>query len=98
MKRRTEAWYRNPFRLGGLGMLVLLAGYLLLRTAVGDGETTVLTVIGRLTYLAGLLAVGTAGVLWFVQARQPDQPIEDEASEEDDPPGDFAEAGAHEDE
>jgi hypothetical protein len=98
MKKRSEPWYRNPFRVGILGTLLLLGGYLLLREAVPIRETSALTVTARLMYLAGFLTVVAAAVLLFIQARAPEPPIEDEASKQEDrPPGDFAEAQTFED-
>jgi hypothetical protein len=98
MKKRSEPWYRNPFRVGILGVFLLLSGYLLLREAVPIRETSALTVTARLLYLLGFLTVMAAAVLWFLQARAPEPPIEDEASEQEDrPPGEFAEAQTFED-
>jgi hypothetical protein len=91
MKARTEAWYRNPFRLGGLGMLALLGGYLVQREAAPLGQTTALSIAGRLTFLTGLVTVGIAAALWFVQAQAPEQPIEHDAFEAEPPDEDDGE-------
>jgi hypothetical protein len=82
MKRR-EPWYRNPFRLGGVGLVALVAGYLLLAQGVAEREASAPVLTGRLLFLAGALVVSAAGVIWFLDARAP-EPEEDEENEEDD--------------
>jgi hypothetical protein len=77
MRERREAWYRNPFRLGGAGLVVLLAGYGL--QMAGEGQpTAAATVAGRLAFLAGLLTVLAAGVVWFLDARAPEPPPDED--------------------
>ncbi len=83
MNRRQEPWYRNPFRLGGGGLVALLGGYAVLRSHVADGETSPLTVLGRLAFLAGALVVLAAGVIWFLDARAPEPAPDEEDHDEE---------------
>jgi hypothetical protein len=82
MKRRREPWYRNPFRLGGVGLLALLTGYLLLAHGEAEREASAPVLTGRLLFLAGAVAVFVAGVIWFLDARAPEH-VEDEEHDED---------------
>ena len=82
MNRPREAWYRNPFRLGSLGLAALLTGYVALASHGAEGETSALYVAGRLTFLAGVIVVLTAGVIWFLDAHAPEPPLEEESDEE----------------
>jgi len=82
MKRRPEAWYRNPFRLGGLGLLFLVTGFTAMSSAVGMGPTSFLYVLGRVGFLIGLVTVLAAGGLWFYDAHRPESPAEDEGETE----------------
>ncbi len=82
MKKRREPWYRNPFYLGGVGLVVLLAGYLVLASQTAFAALTPLAAAAHLAFLAGLLAVLTAGVIWFVDARKPEPPADGDEEDE----------------
>ncbi len=82
MKKRREAWYRNPFRLGGAGLVAVLAGYAALASGAAEREISALYVLGRLTFLVGLIAMLAAGTLWFLDAHRP-EPVEDEEAEDE---------------
>jgi hypothetical protein len=84
MKKREEPWYRNPFYLGGVGLVALLAGYGLLASNPAAGALSPMSVAGRLTFLAGLLTTVAAGVVWFLDARAPEPLEEDDENEEED--------------
>ena len=81
MKRQPEAWYRNPFRLGGVGLLAVLAGYAVLASLATERETSALAVLGKLVFLVGTVTVLAAGVRWFLDAQAP-EPEPDEDAEE----------------
>ena len=92
MARRKEPWYRNPFYLGASGLVVLLAGYLLLAKQAGGGMASPLAVGAHFTFVAGVVIVLAAGFIWFLDARRPEPEPEDEdettPDEEEWPDGD----------
>jgi hypothetical protein len=79
MTKRREPWYRNPFWLGSAGLVVLLAGYLLMASQAAGAVLSPLALAAHLAFLAGVLAVLAAGVIWFLDARKPESPPETEA-------------------
>jgi hypothetical protein len=82
MTKGREPWYRNPFYLGLAGLIVLLAGYLLLATQPAGAVLSALALAAHLAFWAGVVAVLAAGVIWVVDARRPEPPAEDEDAEE----------------
>ena len=82
MSRQREAWYRNPFRLGGAGLAALLAGYGALETAPAGVPASPLAVTGQVVFLLGVVTMLVAGVLWFIDAHRPGPPVEEDMEEE----------------
>lgn len=87
MSKNTEGLFMekqeqraNPFRLGGIGLLLLLAGTMLpvwLAEPTGEGRQGWL-VLGRLVFFAGLGLVATAAIVWYQQAQAPEEPEQEQ--------------------
>jgi hypothetical protein len=66
----------NPFRLGLWGLLLLVIGTLLTSWAATReaGSWMAWLLAGQFVFLAGLIGVIAAGIIWFRQAQAPEEP------------------------
>jgi hypothetical protein len=80
-RKAPRPWSSDPFKVGVLGIALMLTGYFLMR---GEGQV----LAGRLIFYLGLAVIASACVLWYTQAQAetpregPDEPAEEEAEEE----------------
>jgi hypothetical protein len=73
----------NPFMIGGVGLLLMLGGYLGIHSATDLG----LLLQSRIAFFLGLAIVLLGLVVWVREARLPDEPVQepDEGPPEESP-------------